>query len=95
MRRFGLLLLAMTLLAGCEERVVGVKNSWVGSQYEYAEERYPPQKKQADPLKSVGNTLFGWTDGLFGSKKRPRTGEQIGEINPNQSFGQPREERSP
>ena len=73
------------LLAGCEERVVRVENSWVGSQVEMAEKRYPTQKPKSDPLKETGEVLFGWTDGLFGEKKkRAVTGEQVGEISGKQ-----------
>jgi hypothetical protein len=72
-------------LAGCETRVVKVENSWVGSQVEMAEKRYPREKPKSDPLKETGEALFGWTDSLFGKKKkRPVTGQQVGEISGHQ-----------
>lgn len=68
-------------LTGCETRVVKVENSWVGSQIDMAERRYPTPKPKSDPLKQTGDALFGWTDSLFGKKKKPAViGQQVGEV---------------
>lgn len=82
----GGVVVAAAAVGGCEQRVVKVENSWVGSQVEMAEKRYPREKPKTDPLKETGDFLFGWTDDVFGSKKkkRPVTGEQVGEISGKQ-----------
>ncbi|MBI1371336.1 MAG: hypothetical protein GC159_01050 [Phycisphaera sp.] len=73
------LTLVMAMNFGCEERVVKVENSWIGSQYGRIEEERRERERQNWSLgkeidKSIqgteraigntGNALFGWTGGV-------------------------------
>jgi len=71
------LALVLAFGAGCEEKVVRVENSWIGSQYDRieADRRQRARKnwslgKEIDKaatgtgraIGNTGNALFGWTD---------------------------------
>ncbi|MEX2673208.1 MAG: hypothetical protein WD294_13980 [Phycisphaeraceae bacterium] len=59
---------------GCQERVVGTENSWVGSQYRTAEPEEPEEdfgESLGRGLENTGDFLFGWT-GLTGNKSSGR-----------------------
>lgn len=67
----------LTTLVACEERVVGTRNDWVGSQLDRVQ---PEQEKDATDefFDDTGEALFGWTRHLTGEKKksdRPTIGE--------------------
>jgi len=59
------LLMGVALAAGCEQRVVGTRNAWVGSQYERIAPP-KPQPKRDGPIEAVGRGLSRTGDFLFG-----------------------------
>lgn len=71
-----LVLLSLSLGAiGCEERVVGTRNDWVGSQYHPQPEQPAEPEKDfgehlGDSLRGTGEFLFGWTGLTGGNESR-------------------------
>jgi len=63
------------VFTGCEQRVVGVRNDWAGSQLprNYYDQRPSKNSKDKGIVEGLGKAMFGWTDSLFGKKKRPKT----------------------
>lgn len=61
---------ALPLIGGCERRVVRTHNNFAGSSIDDAKivrvgGVTRVRSSQKGPLEKVGDTLFGWTDGLF------------------------------
>ena len=63
-----MVILGGAFVAGCEERVVGTRNDWVGSQLD----RVQPVAEKPDAtdtfLDDTGEFLFGWTRDITGKK---------------------------
>lgn len=66
---FGLVCVGAVFFAGCEERVVGTRNDWSGSQLD----RVQPVAEKPDAtdefFDDTEEFLFGWTRHLTGEKK--------------------------
>jgi len=70
------LMLGGVFAAGCQKRVVSTRNDWVGSQWGRLErqqliERQEKERQQRGTLDQIGETMFGWTDDLFGGEEEP------------------------
>ena len=80
---------------GCEQRVVGTQNDWVGSQYRPVEREEPGMgEKMGQGMRNTGHFLFGWT-GLTGDKPRrqQRLGD-LGDVEPSERGGSPQRIRT-
>ena len=58
---------------GCQQRVVGVRNTWANNPTSAGQTRYVRQSYAPEPswFSRVGKLLFGWTEAL--TSKEPQT----------------------
>ena len=76
----GTLIVAALFAAGCEERVVGTRNDWVGSQLDRVQPRQAEPDKTDDFFDETGEALFGWTRKITGEKKKPKPRPAVRDI---------------
>ena len=86
-------LLLVILAAGCEERVVGIRNDWSGDQ---GSRLNIPQSNRPEPpgfFDNLGKTLFGWTSVFSGGDAKPapapRQPQQFFDPNNSDRMSQP------